>query len=374
PKPTEAAATGSMAIEGTVTLWHAYGTGSAEETAINKLIDAAKAANPKATINVLQIPFNDIFTKFQNEVSSGGGPDMFIAPNDSLGDEVRAGLLADLSSYKSMLTDVAPIGIDGMTVGGKLYAIPESLKAVALYYNKDKVKTPPTTTDELLAAVKGSNTLVLNQGAYHNFGWLQAFGGQLMDASGKCVADQTGGKEWFTYLSDLKKQKNVTFTADGAQQDSLFKEAKADMTVNGPWALGDYKAALGDKLGVIAMPGATKPAGPLTGVDGFYVNVNSTNIPGAVALAMFLTSAESMKTYVDVAGHAPVNTKVTVTDPLVKAFTAASLTGAPRPQVIELSGFWGNFGDAITALLDGGADPTKSITDACAKMNTANKK
>jgi arabinogalactan oligomer/maltooligosaccharide transport system substrate-binding protein len=363
-----------MAIEGTVTLWHAYGTGSAEEKVINSLIEAAKAANPKADIQVLQIPFDQIFTKFQNEVSSGGGPDMFIAPNDSLGDQVRAGLLADLSSYKSMLTDVAPIGIDGMTVDGKLYAIPESLKAVALYYNTATVKTPPTTTDELLAAVKGGNKLVLNQSAYHNFGWLQAFGGQLMDSSGKCVADQAGGKEWFTYLASLKKEANVTFSTDGGQADSLFKDGKADMIINGPWVLGDYKAVLGDKLGVVAMPGATKAAGPLTGVDGFYVNANSANIPGAVALAMFLTSAESMKTYVDVAGHAPVNTKVTVSDPLVKGFAEASLTGVPRPQVPELGGFWGNFGDAITAVLDGGADPVASITDACAKMNTANKK
>jgi arabinogalactan oligomer/maltooligosaccharide transport system substrate-binding protein len=364
----------AMPVTGTVTLWHAYGTGSAEETAINQLIDAAKAANPDADIQVLQIPFDQIFTKFQNEVSSGGGPDMFIAPNDSLGDQVRAGLLADLSEYQSMLTDASPNGIAGMTVDGKLYAIPESFKAVALYYNTEKVAAPPTTTDELLAAVKGGNTLVLNQNAYHNFGWLQAFGGQLMDDTGKCVADQAGGKEWFTYLADLKKEANVTYSTDGGQADSLFKEAKADMIINGPWALGDYKAALGDKLGVAPMPGAATPAGPLTGVDGFYVNVNSANIPGAVALAMFLTSTESMKTYVDVAGHVPVNTKVEVSDPLVKGFADASATGVPRPQAIELGGFWGNFGDAINSMLDGGADPVQSMTDACAKMNTANGK
>ena len=320
----------------------------------------------------MQIPFDQIFNKFQNEVASGGGPDMFIAPNDSLGSQVRGGLLADLSEYQSMLTDVAPIGIDGMTVDGKLYAIPESLKAVALYYNTDTVATPPATTDELLAAVQGTNKIALNQNSYHNFGWLQAFGGQLLDDSGKCVADQAGGKEWFTYLADLKKEANVTFATDGGQADSLFKEGKVDMIINGPWALGDYKKALGDKLGVAPMPGASQPAGPLTGVDGFYVNVNSANIPGAVALAMFLTSTESMKTYVDVAGHAPVNTKVTVADPLVNGFAQASLTGVPRPQVPQLDNFWGNFDNAVTSTLDGGTDPVQTIVDACAKMNTAN--
>lgn len=375
-EPTMAPAepSGAMGVTGSITLWHAYGTGSSEEAAINTLIENARAAFPEAEINVLQIPFDQIFNKFQNEVSSGGGPDMFIAPNDSLGDQVRAGLLADLSEYQSQLTDVQQTGIDGMTVDGKLYAIPESFKAVALYYNKSRVATPPATTDELLTAVQGENSIVLNQNAYHNFGWLLAFGGQLMDDTGTCVADKAGGTEWLTYLQTLKAQPNVTFSTDGGQADSLFKEGRADMIINGPWALGDYRAALGDDLGVATMPGASNPAGPLTGVDGFYVSVNSGNIPGAVALAMYLTNAESMRVYVDQAGHVPVNTQVTISDPLVQAFATAAETGFPRPQVVELSNFWGPFGDAVTKVLDGGADPAAAIAEACTTMNTANGK
>ncbi|WP_322495421.1 extracellular solute-binding protein [Chloroflexus sp.] len=367
-------ATGGMAITGTVTLWHAYGTGSAEEKAINILIDRARAAYPQATINVLQIPFDQIFNKFNNEVSSGGGPDMFIAPNDSLGSQIRAGVLADLSEYQSMLTDVAPTGVAGMSLNGKLYGIPESFKAVALYYNKSKITNPPATTDELLALVKEGKTLVLNQNAYHNFGWLQAFGGQLMDNNGKCIADLAGGPEWFAYLKALKEVPTVTFSTDGGQADSLFKDGKADMIINGPWVLGDYRAVLGDNLGVAPMPGAVKPAGPLTGVDGFYVSINSQNVAGAVALAMFLTSPESMKVYVDEAGHVPVSTKVQISDPLVQAFAQASATGVPRPQIPELDNYWGPFGDAMTKVLDGGADPKAAVIEACALMNTANGK
>ncbi len=374
PTAAPAPSTDGMAITGTVTLWHAYGTGSAEEKAINILIDRARAAYPQATINVLQIPFDQIFNKFNNEVSSGGGPDMFIAPNDSLGSQIRAGVLADLSEYQNMLTDVAPTGVAGMSLNGKLYGIPESFKAVALYYNKSKIANPPATTDELLALVKEGKTLVLNQNAYHNFGWLQAFGGQLMDASGKCIADQAGGTEWFSYLKALKEVPTVTFSTDGGQADSLFKDGKADMIINGPWVLGDYRAVLGDNLGVAPMPGASKPAGPLTGVDGFYVSINSQNVAGAVALALFLTSPESMKVYVDEAGHVPVSTKVSISDPLVEAFALASATGVPRPQIPELDNYWGPFGDAMTKVLDGGADPAAAVAEACALMNTANGK
>ena len=215
---------------------------------------------------------------------------------------------------------------------------------------------------------------MLNQNAYHNFGWLQAFGGQLMDDTGKCVADQAGGAEWLQYLADLKAESNVTFSTDGGQADSLFKEARADMIINGPWVLGDYRTALGDDLGVAPMPGAAEPAGPLTGVDGFYVSVNSANIPGAVALAMYLTSAESMQVYVDEAGHVPARTDIEIADEAVAGFAEASATGVPRPQVPELDNFWTPFGDQINLVLDGGADPAAAIGEACNLMNTANGK
>ena len=96
PEQPAAPATGGT-IKGEVTLWHAYGTGSAEEQALTKLIENAKKANPDATINVLQIPFDQIFNKYQTEVAAGGGPDMFVAPNDDLGNWVRGGFVMDLT-------------------------------------------------------------------------------------------------------------------------------------------------------------------------------------------------------------------------------------------------------------------------------------
>src|SRR5262245_40289553 len=92
PTAAPAAAGGAGKITGEVTLWHAYGAGGAEEAAINQLINKAKADNPDAKITVLEVPFDQIFKKFETESATGGGPDMFIAPNDSLGSEVRAGL------------------------------------------------------------------------------------------------------------------------------------------------------------------------------------------------------------------------------------------------------------------------------------------
>jgi len=83
---------------GEVTLWHAYQTGSAEESTLGELIANAQAAYPDMTINVLQIPFSEIFNKLQVEVAAEGGPDMFVAPNDDLGNWARGDLIIPLDS------------------------------------------------------------------------------------------------------------------------------------------------------------------------------------------------------------------------------------------------------------------------------------
>src|SRR6266540_2090455 len=106
-------------IKGNITLWHAYGTGGSEETALNQIIATIKTANPDAKITVLQVPFDQVFNKFQTEAAAGGGPDLFTAPNDELGNEVRANLLLALDDkLKGKLDKVAPLGVDGLKVAG----------------------------------------------------------------------------------------------------------------------------------------------------------------------------------------------------------------------------------------------------------------
>jgi arabinogalactan oligomer/maltooligosaccharide transport system substrate-binding protein len=361
-------------ITGEVTLWHAYGAGSAEEQAINTLIDKAKADNPDAKITVLEVPFDQIFNKFETEAAAGGGPDMFIAPNDSLGKEVRADLLMAVDDQMKGHTDnLLPVATDGCKVDGKLYCVPESLKAVALFYNTDKVKTAPKTTDELLTAVKGGLKLALYQDAYHNVPFFTGFGGKIVDDAGKCALDPAFG-EAMSYLKQLKDAGAQFFTDGGKAADS-FQTGQTDAIIDGPWNTGNFRKGLGDKVGVAPVPAGPKgPAGPLTGTDGFYVNVNTKNVDGAVALALYLTSPASEQVYVDVAGHVPADKTIQIKDAVTKGFADAAATGYPRPQVKELDNFWGPFGDAVNAVMEKGSDPAQVSKDTCAAMDKANGK
>jgi arabinogalactan oligomer/maltooligosaccharide transport system substrate-binding protein len=126
---------------------------------------------------------------------------------------------------------------------------------------------------------------------------------------------------------------------------------------------------------VAAIPaGPGGAATPMTGVDGWYINAATPNAELATKFAIWATNQANQQIYVDVAGHIPADSRISIADPIVAGFADAVKVGDPRPQIPELNNYWGNFGDALNKVLDAGADPTTAVADACAAMNTANNK
>jgi arabinogalactan oligomer/maltooligosaccharide transport system substrate-binding protein len=374
--PTTAPETG---MSGELTLWHSYGSGGGETGALDQVLAAVRAQNPELTITVVEQPFSDIFTKWQTDVLAGEKtPDLYIAPNDNLFSQSDAGALADITTQLTgKLEGFSQTAIDGSQVGGKFYMVPESLKAVALWYDGTEIATAPATTDALMAGVKdGSIQLGLHQDPYFQFGWSGSFGGKLMDDTGKCIADQGGWADSYKYAADLKAA-GAKFYTDGNAMKQDFQTGKLNAIVDGPWLTADLTTAyatLGHTLSVAPIPAGTGKADPMTGTDGWYINPNSPNIDLAVQFALIMVSTHWEQVFVDFAGHVPAAPGVTIKDPVVQGFADAAGTGLPRPQNKELNNYWANFGDALNSVLDKGTDPTAAIATACTTMNTANSK
>jgi len=328
-----------------VTFWHAYATGSAEETALGKVLEQAAVDLPQYKINVLQIPFNDIFNKYRTDVAAGGGPDMFIAPNDSLGDDARAGLIADITELAAGKLDAfTPLSVEGMSVEGVLYGIPESLKAVAFWYNKELLPEPPATTDDLKALMEGGTPVSISFGCYHHWGFYGSYGGEIFDADWNVVAGE-GIADAVGYLNDLYQiSKENGWPKNDSDGLAPFSEGSVVAITNGNWAMGDYQNALGDNLAVAPLPdGPGGASNPLLGVDGFYFSPNSLNPEAALDVALYLTGEFAQGVMMNESGHVPANTGVEVTDPLMLGLLEAFETGYVRPQVPELGLYWSNF-------------------------------
>lgn len=365
------------ALEGELTIWHSYSSGAGTELqALETVLEMVKGNNPGLTVNVLEVPFADIFNKYNADAATGAGPDLFIAPNDSLGFQAREGVIADLdAALAGKLDGKTETAVNGSKVEGKLYMVPESLKAVGLFYDSATLATPPATTDELLAGVTdGSIKAGFFGGAngmYHNFGWWAAFGGSLMDDTGKCVADQAGVADAFAYLQELQEA-GATFYPNYDDMANAFKAGDLNLIVDGPWATGGYKESVPGLASAPIPAGPSGPAQPLAGVDGWYVNPSTADLDLAVNFALAMTDVEAEQVFVDVAGHIPANTENTISDPITQGFADAVATGYPRPQVAALDNFWGNFGNALQLTLESDEDATKAVADACAAMNEAN--
>ena len=202
PRPSAAPLTGSL------TIWEAYGaSGTTEKDAFDKIVAEVKAANPGLTVTVTDVPFNNLFTNFETQAAAGGGPDMYIAPNDNLPSEARSSLLVDVSALTDTLKaapyNTSDVAINAATVDGKLYEIPESMKAVELFSNNTILTTAPVTTDDWkanaskLGWVYGAN----GGGAYYLWGLFSAFGGKILDDDGKCAATAGGVADALKWLA-----------------------------------------------------------------------------------------------------------------------------------------------------------------------------
>jgi arabinogalactan oligomer/maltooligosaccharide transport system substrate-binding protein len=375
------------ALAGDLTLWHSYSSGAGTELdALNAVLATvagtvngtanAGAENPDLNITTVEVPFADLFNKYNTDAATGGGPDLFVAPNDSLGFQAREGVIADLdSALAGKLDGKTATAVAGSKVEGKLYMVPESLKAVGLFYDSASLATPPATTDELLAGVKDGSIKAGffggNNGVYHEFGWWAGFGGALMDDSGKCIAATTGVPDAYKYLVDLQTA-GAKFFPNYDDMANGFKAGDLNLIVDGPWATGGYKEAVPGVKSAPMPAGPSGPAQPLAGVDGWYINPATKDQALAVNFALRMTDEGAEQVFVDQAGHIPANTANTITDPITQGFADAVATGFPRPQIKQLDNFWGNFGNAQQQILESGADPVKAITDACAAMDQAN--
>jgi arabinogalactan oligomer/maltooligosaccharide transport system substrate-binding protein len=358
-----------------LTLWHSFAADSTEARTLGEIVAQARQAAPGLEIAVAQIPADELSNRFETAAAAGGGPDLIFAPTTNLGRQARAGLLRELdANLTTEANQYLPSALDGMKVDNKLYGLPVSLNTMALYYNKSKLQRAPGTTGALLNAVKDGARLVLIRSTFHNFGFFGAFGGRLLDENGRCVADAGGFADALSYLRELKAA-GAQFVTSGREAETLFKEGQADLTINGSWLLTDYRASLGDQLGVEPMPsGPTGRAKPLVSGSGVSINANTSKADEAVALALALTNQTAQQRYVDQSGLIPSHPNITIADSALANLMEAAKIGESYPQRPELDRFWQPFDNALAEVLENNADPVAAVQAACTAMNEANGK
>jgi arabinogalactan oligomer/maltooligosaccharide transport system substrate-binding protein len=224
--------------------------------------------------------------------------------------------------------------------------------------------------------------LVYNTGFYFTAGYFASAGMQIFDSSYNPIVNQgDGGVKALTFLKNLTLDKKIIAANDYAKADSLFKEGKAAMIINGPWAVGDYVKALGaDKVGVAPMPvfaDTGKPFAPFVNTKDFMLNANASDSQKKAAMdfVKFMVGKDIEQEFFSKAAHIPSNTDVdTSSDPITNGFITQMKTGVAMPIVSQMASVWDPMQTAIDSVMTGKATPQdainaaeKSITDKIAQ-------
>jgi arabinogalactan oligomer/maltooligosaccharide transport system substrate-binding protein len=252
-------------------------------------------------------------------------------------------------------------------------------------YNKDFIPEAPKTTDEMIEMAKantgdGKYGLVWNQTEpFWLVPWLGGFGGKVFAEDG--VAPDLNTKamvDTLAFFHALKYEHKVTpQEADYGGADTLFKEGKAAMIVNGDWSLGDYKNTLGDKFGTAALPmvsSTEKWPAPYTSGKFFMISAGISD-EELEAIMMFVDYATNLENQIDIistlsrlpALKEALASDIITADPILAGSADQMAKGTPMPIVLEMRCNWDAMRPEINAVM---ADK-KSPEDAAFAMQSA---
>ncbi|MBG0566399.1 ABC transporter substrate-binding protein [Actinoplanes aureus] len=295
---------GSSGSGGNVTMqfWHNATTGPGKAF-WDKTVADFQTANPNVKIKIQQVQNEDLDGKLQTALNSGSAPDIFLQRGGGkMAAMVEAGQLKDITGDITAETKAAVGPALGTgQVDGKSYAVPVSILPGGFWYSKDLfkkagVEAPPTTLEELSAAVTKlkANGTPIALGAkdawpaahWYYFFALRACSQASLDAAAK---DKNFSDAcWTKAGNDLKafadtKPFNDGFLTTSAQQGAgssagLVANYKASMELMGAWDPGVIASLTKDTkplpdLGFFPFPavsgGQGDPAAIMGGADGY---------------------------------------------------------------------------------------------------------
>lgn len=339
------------------------------------------------TVEVQYVNFPDIKPKFLTAAPEGQGADIIVGAHDWVGELVANGLLEPIPSFAER-NQFFDSGLSAFSYGGRLYGLPYALEAIALIYNKDYVSKPPKTVEEMIKIAKQIDVefgrdvrgLVFPVTTfYYAVPFIFGYGGYVFKdtPTGLNVKDIGLANEGAIKGAKLIKRfvdEKIVDPADNYQiMDSMFKEGKAAMIINGPWAIKDYRDA-GIDYGVALIPDMEPGlvAKPFVGVQGFMVNSKSPNKLLALEfLTNFIAKRDTMYRLYLADPRLPARKDVlelVKDNPDVVAFTLSAGNGIPMPNVPQMGFVWGAMDDALNLIVNGKATPEEAMKNAVERI------
>ncbi|MGM0836391.1 MAG: extracellular solute-binding protein [Bacillota bacterium] len=332
-------------------------------------------------VEVVPLAMDDQTQTIGLDAPAGKGPDLFYQPG--VGALAVQGLVQPVQVEQEVLDRYTPESIEALSYEGELYGLPAVVETYALYYNKDIIKEEIETIEDLNNLAKEHTDASKDEfgflydatNFYFTYAFMSGYDGYVFgQEEGVFNTEDIGlanegsikaGKLLASWFDNgyMPRQINMDIVS------GLFSEGKVGAVINGPWALTEYKEALGDKLAVTYLPKLENGNYPRSfiGVKGWMLSEYSENPYWASSLAAFMTNDESAKEYFETTGEIPPNLTILndsslQNDELLAGFLTQLTRGEAFPNVASLSEVWEPMADALY-FISQGEDPKESLEE-----------
>lgn len=338
---TEAAAGAPAPTEHvTIDVWNPE-TGEAVLKVFEEDIKAFEALHPNIKVNLVTIPWSDIYTKWQTGVQSGVVPDLSLSSAAFASSFHQQGVLEPLDDVVAALggddywAPSAKSFVEMNQKDGSFFALPYVQNSVLLWYNKEMLAdaglTPPKTWDELLNAAKGltkdgvygilvtsSKTHVTQHSLYS---LMLSNGGDIVDRENGdlVVFDSPEVIETLAFYKELSQYSPPGATGyDRPEAQAAITTGKIAMFIYGSWLGGALRQAgpeIFSQFDVVPVP-TNKGRGSFMGNMSLMVFKEAQHKAEAKEFIKFLMSDEAY-------------TKWLVTDPSSYGSVSKSAQASP---------------------------------------------
>ncbi len=391
--PTESAAEApaeAPAAEAvTIVMWTKEGEADGGLQYNQALAEAFMQENPNITVEVVKKKdVEELREDFQTAALAGNAPDLLWTVNDHAGPFTAAELIQPVDDLFDLSVYVEG-ALEAVQLDGKTWGVPiSSGNHLMLLYNKKLIPEAPANTDELIAkgkelAAQGVIPLVFNQTEpFWLVPWLGGFGGKVFAEDGVTPTLNTPEMvNTLKFLYDLKYEAQIIPPeSDYDGSDTLFKEGKAAMIINGDWSLSSYVEALGDDLGVAPIPQVSatgKMPAPYTAGTYFMIpaGVEGPKLEAVKSFIQFVTNEENQIKQVKELKRLPAlkaafDDEAITSDPILKGSVAQMAVGTGMPAVLEMRCNWDAMKPELQAVLADQKTPEQAAADMQAAAET----
>jgi maltose-binding protein MalE len=339
---------------------------------------------PGLRIQVSHYSTEDLRTQFQTAALGGGGPDLVFGPSDQVGPFSVMGIIHPLDGLvdPGFLGRFRPEALD--TLDGHVWALPDQLgNHLMLVWNRDLLERAPETWSELIEMARGVMTDEDGDGKPDRYGlvfnvmepfwtipFLTAFGGWVMDAQQRPTLDTPAMVKALRFLRDLRERHGIMpRESDYELADTMFKEGRAAMILNGPWSWEGYRKA-GIRIGLARIPRMDETglwAAPMVSSKGYSINkrVQGERLQLVLRILEALTRPEFQLDFSTRLGTLPTRKEAYESprlrdDSVLQASLSQIQVGRRMPVVPEMRAIWDVMRPAVQSVWNGTMSPEEA--------------